>query len=125
MLIIGITGTNGAGKGTVVEILEQKHNFRHLSVREFLEESIGYLDLGLQSNGKKGTGEKYLDKDGKEIISIHERYIRPTEVDLLLADPSKAKRNLGWEPKVKFKDLARIMIDNDLELAKKELTLKR
>ena len=95
------------------------------SVREFLEESIGYLDLGLQSNGKKGTGEKYLDKDGKEIISIHERYIRPTEVDLLLADPSKAKRNLGWEPKVKFKDLARIMIDNDLELAKKELTLKR
>jgi GDPmannose 4,6-dehydratase len=95
------------------------------SVREFLEESIKYLDLGLKSNGEKGTKEKYLDKDGKEIISIHGRYIRPTEVDLLLANSSKAKRNLGWEPKVKFEDLTRIMIDSDLKLAKKELALRR
>jgi len=69
------------------------------SVREFLEEAFGYAGL------------KYED-----YVRIDERYFRPTEVDLLLSDPSKAKNELKWKPKVFFKDLVRIMIDADLEL---------
>jgi len=69
------------------------------SVREFLEEAFGYVGL-----------------DYKDYVRIDERYFRPTEVDLLLSDPSKAKQQLGWESKIKFKDLVRIMMDADLEL---------
>jgi GDPmannose 4,6-dehydratase len=73
------------------------------SVREFLEESFGYLDL-----------------DWREYVEIDPRYNRPAEVDLLLGDPTKARTVLGWEPKVTFKSLVRIMIDHDLKLAERE-----
>jgi len=73
------------------------------SVREFLDESFGYLDL-----------------DWKKHVETDPRYLRPAEVDLLLGDPSKARRELGWEPKVGFKELVRIMVDHDLELARSE-----
>ena len=73
------------------------------SVREFLDEAFGYLDL-----------------DWKEFVQTDPRYYRPAEVDLLLGDSSKARRVLGWEPKVGFKELVRIMVDHDLELAKVE-----
>ena len=69
------------------------------SVREFLEEAFGYADMNFE-----------------DYVRIDERYFRPTEVDLLLSDTSKAKKNLGWEPKVKFHELVRIMIDADFEL---------
>jgi GDPmannose 4,6-dehydratase len=70
------------------------------SVREFLEESFEYAGL-----------------DWKEHVKIDPRYFRPTEVDALVADPSKARRELGWEAKVTFRDLVRIMVDADLEAA--------
>ncbi|MFM1557664.1 MAG: GDP-mannose 4,6-dehydratase [Roseibacillus sp.] len=73
------------------------------SVREFVEESFKCLDL-----------------DWEEFVEHDSRYERPAEVDLLIGDPAKAKEKLGWEPKVKFKDLVRIMIDADLELAERE-----
>jgi len=95
------------------------------SVREFLEGVIEYLDLNLKSNGKKGLEEEYLDKTGNSVIGINQRYIRPTEVDLLLADPSKAKIKLGWEPKIRFKDLIKIMVDSDLKIAENEAKLKK
>jgi GDPmannose 4,6-dehydratase len=69
------------------------------SVREFLDEAFSYLDM-----------------DWGEYVRIDPRYFRPTEVDYLLADPSKAVKELGWEPRVFFKDLVRIMVDADLEL---------
>ena len=69
------------------------------SVREFLEEAFGYVGL------------KWED-----YVRIDERYFRPTEVDLLLSDPSKAVKQLKWTPKVKFHELVRIMMDADLEL---------
>tara|TARA_Y100000310_G_scaffold329947_1_gene400693 strand:- start:18403 stop:19962 length:1560 start_codon:yes stop_codon:yes gene_type:complete len=94
------------------------------SVREFLEETARYLGMEIYSNNESGLNEKYLDKDGKVIVSINERYFRPSEVDLLLADYSKAKMNLGWEPQIKFKELVKIMADYDLEIAKKEHYLK-
>lgn len=73
------------------------------SVKEFLEEAFGYLDL-----------------DWKQYVEIDPRYYRPAEVDLLLGDASKAKRVLGWEPKVTFKGLVRLMVDNDLKIANDE-----
>jgi GDPmannose 4,6-dehydratase len=71
------------------------------SVREFLEESFHYAGLDWQ---------KYVELD--------RRYLRPSEVDLLIGDASKAKRKLNWEPKTKFKELVRLMVDADIRLLK-------
>ncbi len=71
------------------------------SVREFCEEAFGHVGLDWR---------KYVEHDA--------RYERPSEVDLLLGDPSKAKRVLGWEPKVTFKGLVKMMVDADLEAVK-------
>ena len=74
------------------------------TIREFCEECFGLLGL---------DWEKYVKYD--------ERYERPSEVELLIGDPAKLKKQIGWEPKVKFKDLVRIMTEADLELARREL----
>ncbi len=74
------------------------------SVRELCELAFGHLGL------------KYQD-----FVRTDERYFRPTEVDHLLADPSLAMRTLGWKPKVRFAELVRMMVDADLELARREL----
>lgn len=68
------------------------------SVQEFLDEAFAYVDL-----------------DSDKYVEIDPRYFRPTEVDVLLADASKAKEKLDWEPKVTFKELVRIMVDADME----------
>jgi GDPmannose 4,6-dehydratase len=73
------------------------------SIREFLDEAFGYLDM-----------------DWNKYVEIDPRYFRPTEVDLLLGDATKARQLLGWEPKVGFKELVRLMVDSDLELARRE-----
>jgi GDPmannose 4,6-dehydratase len=77
------------------------------SVREFLDEVFGYLDL-----------------DWQKYVEIDQRYFRPSEVDFLQGDASKARRVLKWEPKVTFKELARMMTDADMKLAECEKTLK-
>ena len=77
------------------------------SVREFLDEVFGYLDL-----------------DWQKYVEIDPRYYRPTEVDVLLGDSSKARKVLKWEPKVTFKELAQMMTDADMELAEREKILK-
>ncbi len=85
------------------------------SVRDFVEESCKLLGIHLVWKGK-GLKEKGIDKKtGKTIIEIDPRYFRPAEVDVLLGDPSKAKRILKWKPKTKFKELVKIMIDADLD----------
>lgn len=90
------------------------------SVREFLEEAAKIIGLNIKSNGKKGVDEEYIDENGKVILKIDKRYFRPAEVDLLCADATKAKRILGWEPKIKFRDLIKRMLDYDLKLAQNE-----
>jgi len=67
---------------------------------------------------------EYLDLDWNKYVEIDPRYFRPTEVNLLLGDPSKAKKELGWEAKTSCKQLAELMVDHDLELAKVEATKK-
>lgn len=88
------------------------------TVREFVEESCKYFGMNLEWKGE-GLNEVGIDtKTGKEIIKIDSRYFRPAEVDILLGDPSKAKEKLGWEPEVKFAELAKIMCESDFELEK-------
>jgi len=62
--------------------------------------------------------------DYRDYLVIDEKYFRPTEVDVLLGDASKARKALGWKPKVSFAQLVDMMIESDLELAKKEKTLR-
>ncbi|HMO77688.1 MAG TPA: GDP-mannose 4,6-dehydratase [Candidatus Paceibacterota bacterium] len=89
------------------------------SVREFIEAACAELDIELEWTGK-GVDEIGVDKKTKKtIIKINPQYFRPTEVDLLLGDPSKAKAKLGWEAKIKFADLAKQMTRADFELMKK------
>ena len=73
------------------------------TVKEFIQETFGLLNL-----------------DWEQHVNYDARYERPAEVELLIGDPAKAKRQLGWEPKVKFKELVKIMTEADLELAKRE-----
>ncbi|MFA6065191.1 MAG: GDP-mannose 4,6-dehydratase [archaeon] len=89
------------------------------SVREFVEECCKTLGFDLQWKGE-GVNEVGIDnKTGKEIIKIDPYFFRPAEVELLIGDPSKAKKQLNWEPKVKFKELAKLMVETDLEEEKK------
>ena len=89
------------------------------SVREFLMEIFKQAGVEAESNGKKGVEEKFIDiKTGKIIVEIDPKYFRPAEVDVLLGDPSKAKLNLGWEPKIKFNELVKMMYESDFEREK-------
>ena len=81
------------------------------SVKEFVEECGNYLDMPIEWRGI-GINEKGIDvKTGNTIIEISERYFRPIETDFLLGDSTKAGKILGWKPRVKFKDLVKIMVD--------------
>ena len=84
------------------------------SVREFVEEAARLLKIDLEWQGD-GLEEKGVDKKtGKVIIEIDPRYFRPVEVDLLLGDAGKIKRELDWKPKTSFKELVKNMVESDL-----------
>ena len=90
------------------------------TVREFVEVAGKELGMEIVWEGSKDK-EKGFDKNtGNEIVNIDPRYYRPTEVDLLIGDYSKAKQKLGWEPKVKFHDLVKIMAEADYNYYAKE-----
>ena len=83
------------------------------AVREFIEESFDVLGEEIIWEGE-GIDEKgILKSSGQMVVNINPRYFRPTEVDLLIGDPSKAKTNLGWVPKVTFAELVKIMVTAD------------
>lgn len=86
------------------------------TVREFVERSATVAGFDIEWEGE-GTDEKGRDRStGKVVVEIDPKFYRPTEVDLLLGDPTKAKVKLGWEPQVKFAELAEMMMKADLEL---------
>jgi len=94
------------------------------SVREFAEASFREVGIEIQWQGK-GIEEKGIDRaTGEVLIEIDERYFRPTEVDILQGDPSKARERLGWSPTYSFKDIVKEMVAHDLLEAKKCLSLK-
>lgn len=103
------------------------------SVREFVEASFNCLGIGLEWRGQgpetrgvvaSNAGSRLLEKSdlkpGDVVVEIDPRYFRPTEVDLLIGDPTKAREKLGWVPKTSFSELVRIMVEADLALARRE-----
>ncbi len=86
------------------------------AVRDFITMAFKHVNISIKWEGK-GVDEKGIDKKtGNILVEIDPKYFRPTEVDLLIGDPSKAKQNLGWEPKHDLKSLVKDMVDADLQL---------
>jgi len=95
------------------------------SVREFVEKAFSEVGINIDWNGS-GVNERGLEsKTGRELICIDPRYFRPTEVDILLGDSSKAKEKLGWQPKVTFRELISKMVREDIREAEKDVSLKK
>ncbi len=92
---------------------------RQYSVREFVQRCAKMLELELTWQGS-GVEEKALDKDGNVVVAVDPRYFRPTEVETLLGDPTKAQSELGWVPRTTFDDLVREMIEADLQTARRD-----
>jgi len=85
------------------------------SVREFVELAFKQLDMDIVWQGKGIEEKGYNQKTGKCLVEINPRYFRPTEVDILIGDYSKAKKELGWRPKTKFEDIIKIMVKSDFD----------
>jgi len=103
------------------------------TVRDFVRMAFSHVGITLEFKGEgvdeKGivvasTNKKYKAKIGQEVIAVDEKYFRPTEVDLLIGDPSKAFKKLGWKPACELNELVDDMMKSDLELMKKENMLK-
>mgnify|MGYP000291757148 FL=1 len=91
------------------------------SVREFVNFAWGYLNKTIRWEGE-GVNEKGYDSDsGKLIVAVDERYFRPTEVETLLGDPTKAKTILGWTPKITLNEMIDEMMESDINIAKRDM----
>ncbi|MCX5699152.1 MAG: GDP-mannose 4,6-dehydratase [Candidatus Omnitrophica bacterium] len=94
------------------------------SVREFVE--LAATELGIQITWKgKGMNEKGYTRQGRQIVTVDQRYFRPTEVETLLGDASKARAKLGWVPKTNFRELVTEMVREDLKDAKRQELIKK
>ncbi len=103
------------------------------SVRDFVRMAFQYIGIELEFNGEgvdeKGTVKSCSNPDyqleiGKEVVAVDPRYFRPTEVDLLIGDPTKAKEKLGWIPEIALQELVNDMMKSDLHLMSREEYLK-
>ena len=94
------------------------------SVREFVNAAAGEIGLSVRWEGS-GVEEKGYDALGKCIVAVDPRYFRPTEVETLLGDASKAKAKLGWTPKITFQELVSEMMREDLKAAERDELVKR
>jgi len=94
------------------------------SVRQFIELAARLLELEIHWEGE-GTHERGLDPSGRCIVAIDPRYFRPAEVDTLLGDATKARRELGWTPKVTFEQLVEEMVQSDYDAAKRDRLVRR
>ena len=98
-------------------------------IRDFVTMAFDYVGIELEFSGK-GVEEvarvvhcrnpKYQIEKGTEVLAIDPKYFRPTEVDLLIGDPRKAKEKLGWEPKIQLVELVEDMMKSDLKLMQKD-----
>ena len=93
------------------------------SVREFIERCAQRLELGLTFQGK-GLDEIGINSKGETVVAVDPRYFRPTEVESLLGDPSKAKQKLGWTPTTSFEQLVAEMVDADLQSAMRDALVR-
>ena len=94
------------------------------SVRDFVNFAWSYLNKKIRWEGE-GVHEKGYDSEsGELIVAVDPRYFRPTEVETLLGDPSKAKEKLGWEPKITLEEIVHEMMENDINIAKRDSLVK-
>ena len=108
------------GKTTTVRNFV-KLAFKHVGVEvEFKGQGVD--EVGIVS---KCSNNSYKLKPGQTVVCVDPKYFRPTEVDILVGDPSKAKNELGWEPKISLEELVEDMMKSDLKLMQKDLDLKR
>ena len=94
------------------------------SVRDFVNAAAKELSMQITWKGQ-GIEETGTDKNGKTIVKVDPRYFRPTEVETLLGDPSKAKKKLGWTPKISFNELVSEMVREDLKSAERDELVKK
>jgi len=94
------------------------------SVRQFVEFAAKELNIAIKWKGK-GVDEKGYDAAGHCIVQVDPRYFRPTEVETLLGDPTKAKQKLGWTPKITFHELVTEMVREDLKSAERDELVKK
>jgi GDPmannose 4,6-dehydratase len=95
------------------------------SVRDFVDAAAKDLGIAIQWEGE-GVNEKGVNvANGKTVVAVDPHYFRPTEVETLLGDPAKAKKKLGWEPRISFEELVREMVKEDLEEAKRDELCQR
>ncbi len=94
------------------------------SVREFVDAAAKELGIDIKWQGS-GIDEKGYDASGKMIVAVDPRYFRPTEVETLLGDPTKAKQKLGWSPKTSFHELVAEMVREDLKSAERDELVKK
>ncbi|GAB4276913.1 MAG: GDP-mannose 4,6-dehydratase [Candidatus Rifleibacteriota bacterium] len=94
-------------------------------VRDFVEMAFRHVGIEIDWQGA-GINEKGVDKaNGKVLVEVDPRYFRPTEVDLLLGDPAKAKRILGWKPETNLENLVRDMMNSDMEATRRDVVLRK
>jgi GDPmannose 4,6-dehydratase len=103
------------------------------SVRDFIKMAFAEIGVSLRFEGKDSDEKAFIEscddpkfqlEIGKEVVSVDPNYFRPTEVELLVGDASKAKEKLGWEPKYKLSELVSEMMESDIKLMQKEQYLK-
>jgi GDPmannose 4,6-dehydratase len=94
------------------------------SVREFVESAAAKLGIDITWQGT-GVDEVGIDGDGNTVVRIDERYFRPTEVETLLGDPTKAREKLGWTPKITFEELVTEMVESDLKIAERDALMQQ
>ncbi len=97
---------------------------RHYSVRDFCNAAYAHIGKTIRWEGS-GVDEKGYDAETRQqIVAVDPRYFRPTEVETLLGDPTKAKEKLGWEPEITFDEMVHEMMENDLQLARRDALVK-
>ncbi len=94
------------------------------SVREFVQRCAKLLELDFTWQGS-GVDEKALDAEGNVVVAVDPRYFRPTEVETLLGDPTKAQRELGWTPRTSFDQLVKEMVESDLKAAQRDALVRK
>jgi GDPmannose 4,6-dehydratase len=94
------------------------------SVRGFVDLAASFLGMEITWEGT-GADEKGINKDGNVIVAVDPRYYRPTEVDTLLGDASKAWHELGWKPRTTFRELVREMVEEDLKTAERDSLIRK
>ena len=94
------------------------------SVRDFVNAAYAHINKTIRWEGQGAEEKGYDTETGNCIVAVDKRYFRPTEVETLLGDPTKAKEKLDWVPKITFEEMVHEMMENDLQLAKRDALVK-